>query len=436
MIIRFQLNQKGTLMSEKKGLLNDAKSWIDNFAPLGAKQEHFKLLNKNFKSLYTHSGLIYYLHYCWAKELGCVLRPDMIFYTILSEINREMIDFPDEYNRILKEKKSNVIMQDDAKNKYEMDPEQLTDLIGELISDKNFLDIIYKTDFYSDVPFAKESRFMVFGKTGVPYFNFLTTLCGIQSVDIVNILDDWEKLRVTTVRLYKIINEIKKSKQNLTNDSIDRVLSMLKLANTTINTIIFYSFGIGNRTVLKDYNSDSDFFNDIFSYGKNVICGSGHDTYLVKGWIKNFYINEESDLYKFSPTLSYVPYINVETNRMFVQVSTLAYSNIRDNIAEPFYGKVTFEVLDQEAFKVLASHNRMDDNLDFLNKKIQNDNLLKMYNGFVNINFETMESNEVVDLPQNNNKVVQKKKKLNDTIFKNRFNVNNPSGLHYEMGNK
>jgi len=433
MVIRFQLNQKGTFISEKKGLLNDIKSWIDNFAPLGSNQEDFNLINKSFDSALTHSGLIYYIHFCWAKEMGCVLRPDMILYTILSEISNQILDYPDEYRQLFthSNKKQDVVMQDSGTIEGAMDPRQLIDLLAELVKNKDFFNVICKTSFKSDVLFAREARFMAFGKMAVPYFNYLTTMCGIQSVDIINNINDWEKLKNKISKLSSILEKIQTSETI----SIKRVLAMLKKSSKTIKTLIYYSFGKDYKNILPEYNSRSDFFNDIFSYGKNVKCGSGHDTYLVKGWIKNFYINDtDCDLYKYSPSLSYVPYINLDTKRMFVQVCTLAYSKISDNIAEAYYGKVTFQVLNQETFKKLTSQVIEEEtpNLEILNKKVQHDNLFRIYQGFSNVNFDTIEENEKINF-NNQPKNIQRKERINDSVFNNRFSTFKPSGLHYDM---
>lgn len=42
----------------------------------------------------THESLIHYIFVAWSKELGVVLSPDMIFYTIISEIKNFMIKNP------------------------------------------------------------------------------------------------------------------------------------------------------------------------------------------------------------------------------------------------------------------------------------------------------------------------------------------------------
>jgi hypothetical protein len=96
---------------------------------------------------------------------------------------------------------------------------------------------------------------------------------------------------------------------------------------------------------------------------------------------------------------------------MFVQVCTLAYSKINDNIAEPHYGKVTFQVLNQETFKKLTSQVIEEEipNLEILNKKVQHDNLQRIYQGFSNVNFDTIEENEKINFNNSQPRNIQRK---------------------------
>jgi hypothetical protein len=109
----------------------------------------------------------------------------------------------------------------------------------------------------------------------------------------------------------------------------------------------------------------SAFFDDIFHYGSNTKCGSGHDTHIVSGWIRNFYLSQGEDLDKFSTSMTYVPYQNIETKRKFVQVCTLAYSELTEGVAVPHYGKIIFEVLSEDLFNKIAMK-KNDGSLDFV----------------------------------------------------------------------
>ena len=58
--------------------------------------------------------------------------------------------------------------------------------------------------------------------------------------------------------------------------------------------------------------------------------------------------------------MTYVPYLNIESNRKFVQVCTLAYSDLVSGTAIPHYGKILFEVLHDDLFNKIAMKNSHD----------------------------------------------------------------------------
>ncbi|MDO8934103.1 MAG: DUF4419 domain-containing protein [Rhodocyclaceae bacterium] len=48
----------------------------------------------------THAGFIHYLHACWAAERGVVLRPDVIWHTVLCEMARIIQAAPMHYRHL------------------------------------------------------------------------------------------------------------------------------------------------------------------------------------------------------------------------------------------------------------------------------------------------------------------------------------------------
>jgi len=92
---------------------------------------------------------------------------------------------------------------------------------------------------------------------------------------------------------------------------------------------------------------------------------SGHDEMIVKGWARRFYLTHGEDLHNFNTSMAYVPYQNIETKRKFIQVSTLAYSQLVDGTAVPQYGKVKFEILDEALFNTIAMKKQDQDHFLF-----------------------------------------------------------------------
>ena len=350
----FQLNQSGSHKSSSDGNLDELKTWIQFFCPKSVPQEHFKLIDKNYDSdKITHSGLIYYLHACWAKELGCVLRPDMIYYTILSELTGQILKSPNTYKHLFSNQqgKIDVIIVDPNAGSGHLNIDVLTSYLGDVVANKKLFDLVTKTQFDSDAPNAQEARCMAFANMGVPFFNYLTTRCGIKSIDIQGSINDWTLLADTLDQIKNIFTA---------SPLVDKYLSQC------IQHVCDIALNAFNVTI-----KSKTFFNNIFSYGPNMKCGSGHDVNRVQGWARDFYIGTQEDLYKFSPSMAYVPYKDLDNNKMFVQVTTIAHSDVVDNIAIPSYGKIIFEILNTNTFNTLAHittlPNEQSDELDIRN---------------------------------------------------------------------
>lgn len=356
----FQLTQRYSENSSRKGDLNDLRSWVKSFAPPNTNPQNMKFIESNVtKTDITHSGLIYYLHACWAKELGCVMRPDMIYFTILSEIANSVIKRPKDFKSLFTDKngKEDIIILDNNADNGGLSIQTLCQSLREKVVNKELYRLVCDIKFASDDFGAYDARCMAFCKMGIPFFNYMTTLCGISSVDVQGNFDDWKMLIDTINRLLNLLSRY---------DSIGNVKSLLERSLMTVSTIIHHTFDINYDTDPK-YSTAQSFFNDIFHYGSNRQCGSGHDEYIVSGWSRNFYNSQGEDLTNFSTSMTYVPYQNIETGRMFIQVSTLACSDIVNNVAIPHYGKLKFEILDKDIFHKIAMKNDKDSSMYMFN---------------------------------------------------------------------
>lgn len=356
-MLTYQLSQNGDAISSHKHELNNLKDWVRNFAPSKCPEEHFKLISSKVSDYdFTHAGLIYYLHGCWAKELGCVIKPDMIFQTILSELTSSILNNPKAFKFLFMEgdTKKNLILETTNADKGEFDINKLSQILNDVVVNKDFYDIVCNTKFTTDGKLGHHVRLMTFANMGVPFFNYMSTMCGISSVSVDGSKYDWEKLTVSLIKIQKIFQNHLDTSFNKDNEYyITKQIKYLDNSIKTISSILHYSYDSRYKSH-KQYSSAGDFYNDIFHYGENVECDSGHDEYVVSGWIRNFYKTIGEDLSKFSPSLCYVPYKNIETNKNFIQVAGLTNSKIKNGVAYPEYNKLSLEVLDQNTFNKLA----------------------------------------------------------------------------------
>lgn len=340
-----QLHSSNNISGEHQPMLTKT-NWVAQFASqFDSKDFKSSRLETQSGQQITHAGLIYYFHQCWAQEIGACLRPDMFWYTIVSELANEILDNPVKYKHLFsdQDKKTDIIILTD--DITDLDVETLIDQMKNIIANKEFLNIICNTRFDSEVPNSNLAILMTFACMATPYFNYMTTRCGIPHLQIEGTQEEWEKLYNSCKDLEKVgLNS------NKCNDYIKRVTNL-------IANIIFHCFGKRTLDMKPITENTEEFFNNVFHYGKNTRCGSGHDDVIVQGWIRDLYFkNYDYDLHKFNTHINYVPYRNIETKRMFCKVTGLTYSDHdKDtNTLHAQYGFIKYEVLNNKVFNYLS----------------------------------------------------------------------------------
>ena len=261
------------------------------------------------------------------------------------------------------QKKTNIIVENKNAINGGLEISDLINMLENTVVNKNLFNLVCNTTFESDDTMAKEARCMAFANMGVPYFDYLTTMCGIKSMDIQGDFDDWSLLANSIKGLCDLFNQFTESSMPV----------YLSKAHSTVMSIIDNSFN--SSSLVKS----TAFFSNVFHYGPNENCGSGHSVNMVRGWVRDFYNCKSEDLSGFGATMAYVPYSNIETNRKFVQVVTLAYSTVVSGVAVPHYGKLVFEVLNEKTFNELAV--RPDTNLANLDLEDYLDENEFLFNG-------------------------------------------------------
>ena len=337
--------------------LDSSMDWIASFMDVNSyrgtspKQSDFIERDRNFESKITHPGLIHYAHLCWAKEHGLSLRPDMIYNALISEIAFDILDSPNDYAYLFTADTTKKIDIFTIGKLFDYD--QIISMIQNRILEPDFASAICDVKFESDVPNAHIARLMAFANMGTPFFNLFGTLCGIPHVEILGSFDDWFNL-YNTICILKRFGPSEQSSKYKIKSHTD---SMTKSINIVAN-IIYYCFDTKLESMTQMYNSKVEFFSDIFHYDKNVICGSGHDTMVVSGWLRFFYLDsdEGKDLDHYHCHTNYVCMHDLITNKRYCQVVSLAFSDmdIENNILRPGYGIITYEIMNRKIYNKLA----------------------------------------------------------------------------------
>ena len=267
------------------------------------------------KMEYTHPGFIQYVFTAWVNELGVVLKPDVLFYTIISEIKDAIINKPDNFKKLfttLDEKTEIEVVH--------LTIDKLVDALEQLIPCKELFDIITKTEFDTAPFYFKQVLGITMADMGTPYYSYSTSKCGIPKLRVLGDIGNWENLCRAIDGLQKLLAPCS-----------SQVGKYLLLALETINEIMAAAFT----------KNDREFFQNIFTYAKNAKCGSGHAKVVMNGWIKNFYINHQSPYIRdYSSHLNCLPYIDKDDPSKimyYFYASGLSSSYVIDGYLYPEY---------------------------------------------------------------------------------------------------
>lgn len=305
----------------------------------------------------THKGLASYLFTCWRDEAGVVLRPDMISGAILQQVAKWVCDHPESCRELYSASADKTLMVVQAPAD-EISIEALTEMVTKDMKCKE-LSRAFLTNYDSAPATYQQFARMCLLQSGVSYYNYSSTRCGIPAVMITGEHKDWLKLLDMLLTLETIFSKI------IYTDKWEDMLTspIAKLAQSTTGSvlnIIKYAFedncDLQANCTMNGKTGVTKFFSDIFRIDEN--CGSGHPHYC-RGWFNNFYIDGYANVIKSYPEgIAYVPYNDLDTKRMWYYACGLVYSDIvvDNNVTfyTPNYGSVKHEVTNEELFNYIA----------------------------------------------------------------------------------
>lgn len=284
----------------------------------------------------THAGLIQYIYNAWARELGVVLKPDIFFYTIISELKEKIIDDPISYHDLFTkvDKKEDIVV-------INLTIERLVVALKERIQNQELFNIITQTTFSTEPKHFKKVVGITMANMATPFYTYISTKCGIPVIAVLGSEMDWQVLLMAVIDLKKIFSNLTIISQYL--------LKVMELINNFI------------KSVFK--NKNSDFFKNMFTYQKNSRCESGHSPVIIDGWIRDLYIEKHDWLRNYPSHLSCLPYKNRDDPKnvkYYFYACGLTSSRIVDNFLYPEYNIIHCQLMDnnaEEIFDILANKN-------------------------------------------------------------------------------
>lgn len=264
-----------------------------------------------------HLNYMNYLEKCWADHLGVVITPDIVWFTLLSEISSLVKKEPETFRHLFSKsnKKEDIII-------FSADPiEMPLDILTETLKDKVPTDI---NNFFPEFSTRTPKSFHAFQATFCdmcsPFYNYMMYCCAIPKIDVRGTIDDWKNLADKWNKLVKIIVQDFTTDQTIWTENVSDVL----------------------KSLVENFQ-DKEFWKQIFSL---KYCGSGHQT-EVSGWFSKFFNFQPKVKYveNYSAHISLIKYKQINFDQNFEMSVGIFGSKKEDEFMVPDFSFVINEIL-------------------------------------------------------------------------------------------
>ena len=259
-----------------------------------------------------HINYLTYLEKCWADHLGVVVTPDIVWYTLLSEVAILVKKEPETFRHLFtkSDKKEEIIILTD--NPVEMPLDLLSGALKNRVpaDTTNFF-----PEFSTRTPRSLHAFQAAFCDIRSPYYNYSMYMCNIPKIDVRGAIDDWKNLS---------------DKWNI-------------LTNAVIGASVWTQSVAEILNSLVENFQNKDFWIKIFSLER---CGSGHQT-EVSGWFTKLFSFQPDIKYvkNYSTHVSVVKYKQLNFNQNFEMLVGIFGSKKEDEFMVPDFSLVINEVV-------------------------------------------------------------------------------------------
>jgi len=258
-----------------------------------------------------HKNYMEYLERCWGDHLGVVFTPDILWYTILSELVLIVQKDPEAYRHLFSksDEKQTLLVNCDGGI---MPLSLLVDLLKEKVPTDSGL---FMPKFTTTHLRGKHAMRAVFCDMCSPYYNYMMLLCDFPAIDVRGQQSDYEKIASHWEQLTELFPAVSEY-MNRVGKVIDRIIENLTKVN---------------------------YWRGMFRLEN---CGSGHQV-KVRGWWTDLYLEVPRTAYpeNFSTHVAKVPYtsLNFDPPKDFEMQDGLFYSKMNGDFLEPQFGFIINE---------------------------------------------------------------------------------------------
>ena len=325
------------------------------------KTEKCRLLSSETSNLneLQFPGLAGLAYQSWANEQCLCLEPHVLYDRFLSECATVILESPEENRDLFTSSKEKINIEVLVQDQTEMDINSLTKSVQFKIKSDSPLRNIVFTEFSTDTVDSILARKFAFCQMATPYFNFMSTMCGVPAIKISGTIEDWSNIvkGVSYARAYIKCKD--QASWLIFCDNFNKICTSIR------NSVEYGRLPFDG------------FVTDIICNKSNPECGSGHTQNVVSGWLCYLYRQLgkqnvpvfnfdtyrtqvfEAELSIFPSDVHYVPYQNVETGRMFYKACGIySYDTIFNLSGQSFnvasYNFIKTEVLNEDFFCKMA----------------------------------------------------------------------------------
>lgn len=274
------------------------------------KADHLRHNNLPSEAEAFHKNYMGYLAKCWADHLGVVFTPDILWYTLLSELSFIVKHDSNSYKNLFtsSDQKQDIVIATD-----ELVVMPLNELINALKAYIPTDTVLFLPQFTTSTLRSRHAMYAAFADMCSPYYNYMMYCCDLPVIDVRGELSDYEVI-------------------------VDRWRKLSELfSNHTI-----YMNHVGNilLNIVQNFNN-ADFWKKIFRLDK---CGSGSDV-VVGGWWKDLFYEQPSLAYphNYSTHVAKVSYKQLNTQKSYNMYDGLFYSKMEGDFLVPNFGSLVYE---------------------------------------------------------------------------------------------
>lgn len=238
----------------------------------------------------TFTNYLLYLDWCYRNHEGVVLRPDDIWYVLVSQLAGVVKEDPKAFAHLFTdtpEKKQTLVVC--TLHPYLMPVHRLVDLLKSVVPSDVTL---FLPNFTTTQPAMYAACCTAFADMVSPYYDYCMMCCGIPRIRVEGTREDWTKLHEKWVNVVALLKLTKK-------EQIDWAKSVADVLHE-----------------LAYFRPVQSFWKDMFYHER---CGSGSDM-EVRGWFARLYLKqpELAKACNFATCISEIKYKNLETQKNYV----------------------------------------------------------------------------------------------------------------------